>query len=184
MSSAAAASRSAASVRSSATRLVASSILARAESNGALLALEAVDGILQQRPGPAVIAAGSHQHALCQVGGGLERHRPDQPLDVAQRPDSRGRLVELAACDPRTGEQLERGEAIQRTVRRRLAQQTLDELDSPERVASVECQPGAADLRRAEGTDLVEQERGLFRSPLAAPQLGEPEEWAGRPRRA
>ena len=73
----------------------------------------------------------------------------DQPLDLAQLRERRARLVELAARDAGADEQLERGRAVEPAgAAGSLAQQPLDELDGPERVAPVERQPGAAELCR------------------------------------
>src|ERR687898_656585 len=100
--------------------------------------LEAIDGVLQQCPSTVVVASCGLQHALGQIDGGSQRRRIDQSLDLAQWRESRARLIKLAARDPGTDQQLEGGGAIQHAVRGHLAQQPLEQLDSPERIALIE----------------------------------------------
>ena len=130
--------------------------------------LEAIDGVLEQRPRPLVLAARGLEQSLGQLGGGAQRLGPDQPLDLAQGLERRARLLELAARDPGADQQLERRRAIEPALGGRLAQQPLDQLDRPARLALVERQAGSAELRRRRRPRPIEQQRRLLRPALPA----------------
>ena len=50
--------------------------------------LEAIDGVLHQRPSTVVVASRGIQHALGQIGGGPQRLRTDQLLNLTQGRDA------------------------------------------------------------------------------------------------
>ena len=139
---------------------------------------EAIDGILEQRPSALVVAAGGRKHALRHVGAGADRLRAGQPLDLAQRVERRGRFLELTARDARADQQLESRSAVQLRCAGTWRSTRSSELGRPKRLAPVERQAGAAELRRPGGTDAVEDRHGLARPSLPPPQLGEPDQRA------
>ena len=128
-------------------RLVASSILAWAASNGAPLRSKrstASSSSVRARSWSPPAAA---EHALGQVDARPQRRGADHPLDLAELLEGRARLVELAARDPGADEQLER-RARSSFGAPGSAQQPLEKLDSPARLAAVEREAGAAELGR------------------------------------
>ena len=73
---------------------------------------EAIHGILQQHPGPVMLASGRRHLALGQIGNGPQRRCADESLDLPQLLEERDSLVELAAPDPRLEEQFEGWDAV------------------------------------------------------------------------
>ena len=163
---------------------MASSSRARAASNGAPAALEAIDRVLEQRASAIVIAAGAREHPLGQIGGCRQRRRADVPLHLAERLDRRARLLELALRGPGVDEQLERRRTIEAAVRGQLPQQPLEQLRRLQRLPAVERQAGTAEVGLRRGARLVEQPLGVRRPALPPPQLGEPHTRAAGPCRA
>src|SRR5215207_7639743 len=106
--------------------------------------LEAIDGVLEQRPRPLVLAARRREQSLGQLRGGAQRLGPDQPLDLPQGLQRRARLLELTLRYPGADQMLERRA----------------------RLARIERQPSPAELRRRRRPRLIEQQRRLLRAAL------------------
>src|SRR5215207_661292 len=128
--------------------------------------LEAIDGVLEQRPRPLVLAARRREQSLGQLRGGAQRLGPDQPLDLPQGLQRRARLLELTLRYPGADQMLERRGTVKLALGGRLAQQPLDQLDRPPRLARIERQPSPAELRRRRRPRLIEQQRRLLRAAL------------------
>jgi hypothetical protein len=110
--------------------------------------LEAVNRVLEEWTGPRVIAAGGREHAFGQVGSGPERSGSDQSFQLAQGVELRRGFLEIAARDPRAEEELDGRGPVELALLGHVAKQPFEELDRPERLASVERQAGAAQLGR------------------------------------
>ena len=71
--------------------------------------LVGIHGVLQQRPRALVLAGGCGEHAVGEVGGGPERRRADQALQLTQLAEHLACLFEPALGGSRADEQLEAG---------------------------------------------------------------------------
>ena len=110
-------------------------------------ALEAIDGVLEQRTSTLVVAPRAHEHPLGHIGTSTQRRRTDLALHLAERLDGRARLLELAPRRPGMDEQLERRRAIQATIRGQLPQQPLEQVHRLPRLPPVQRETGAAEVR-------------------------------------
>ena len=133
--------------------------------------LEAIDGILEQGPGPIVVAALRRHRPLDEVDGGSEGSGADATFDLPQGLERRAGLLQLAACRARLGEHLKPRAAIELAIRGHLAHAALGELGRSGGVPAVERHPRAAELRIRGRTGPVEQLSSLLPPALTAPQL-------------
>ena len=131
-----------------------------------------------------MLAARGLEQTLGQLRGGAQRLGPHEPLELLQGLERRARLLELTPRHPGADQQLERRGAVKLALRGRLAQQPLDQLDRPARIALVERQAGPAELRRRQRPRLIEQQRRLLRPGLPPSELGEAGQRASHHRRA
>ena len=179
------ASRSASPVRPSATRLVASSIPTWAPRRCA--------GCAGSSPGHPPAAAGPARAPRPRPPGPPRPHRR-RPAAARSRPAARSpeappaprRPPQLTTRDVGADQQLERGSAVQLALVGQLPQHPLAKLHRPTRLAPVQRQAGAAQLRRRRSARLVQQPQHLRRPALSPSQLGQrhqrPSAHAGRER--
>ena len=114
-------------------------------------ALEAIAGILEQGPGPLVVAAHRGDRPLDEIDGGSEGLGTDATFDLAQGLKRRAGLLQLAACHARPGEHLKPRAAIELAISGHLAHAALGELGRASGVPAVERHPREAELHSRRG---------------------------------